>query len=232
VTDEFSSVIRVHAAAARGGVLGRTTVARVITDQQRRDRGLRTVAEILELAEAGTVVLDPNSVLIGKRVVLGKENVLYPGVVVECAEDAECVFGDRNTLLPGTYVSVQAGGSVVVGNDTRIGEGGARVVASGGVVTIGDAVRLSSGALVIAPAELGAGCQVLGQITAQDVVLAGGADLTHPDPDHRGAVLKGFGKARGLQVGVGEVVNGAGDFDDAPVERQRKYHPNAPRLGG
>jgi UDP-3-O-[3-hydroxymyristoyl] glucosamine N-acyltransferase len=121
--------------------------------------------------------------VIGTRVALGKENVLYPGVVVECAEDAECVFGDRNTLLPGTYVSVQAGGSVVVGNDTRIGEGGARVVASGGVVTIGDAVRLSSGALVIAPAELGAGCQVLGQITAQapvirvrmgqDVVLAG-----------------------------------------------------------
>jgi carbonic anhydrase/acetyltransferase-like protein (isoleucine patch superfamily) len=203
----------------------------VITDQQRRDRGLRTVAEILELAESGTVVLDPYSVLIGSRVVLGKENVLYPGVVIECAKGGECVFGDRNTLLPGTFMSVQDGGSVVIGNETRIGEGGARVVASGGKVIIEDSARLSSGALVIAPAEIGTGCQVLGQITAQDVVLAGGADFSHPDPDYRGAVLKGFGKARGLQVGVGEVVNGTGDFDDAPVERQRQYHPNAPRLG-
>ncbi|GAB3815941.1 hypothetical protein GCM10028799_17750 [Kribbella italica] len=42
--------------------------------------------------------------------------------------------------------------------------------------------------------------------------------------------LKGFGRARGVQVGVGEVVNGSGDFDDAPVERQRHYHPNAPHL--
>ncbi|MBB5838298.1 hypothetical protein HDA39_005032 [Kribbella italica] len=29
---------------------------------------------------------------------------------------------------------------------------------------------------------------------------------------------------------MGEVVNGSGDFDDAPVERQRHYHPNAPHL--
>ncbi|MEV6285501.1 hypothetical protein [Kribbella sp. NPDC051770] len=213
----------------------------MIADQQRRDRGLRTVAEVLALAEGGTVVLDPYSVLIGTRVLLGAENVLYPGVVIECAEGGTCELGDRNTLLPGTFVSVQAGGSVVVGNDTRIGEGGARLLAGAGdrpasdageseTLTIGDRARISSGALVVAPAEIGDGCQVLGQITAQDVVLAGGEDFTHPDPDHRGAVLKGFGKARGLQLGVGEVVNGAGDFDDAPIERQRRYHPNAPRL--
>ncbi|WP_344181789.1 hypothetical protein [Kribbella lupini] len=202
----------------------------MITDQQRRDRGLRTVAEILELAESGTVVLDPYSVLIGTAVVLGKENVLYPGVVIECAEDAECVLGDRNTLLPGTFIAVGPGGSVVIGDDGRIGEGGARIVAGGDEVSVGNRTRLSSGAVVVGPAELGDGCQILGQITAQDIVLAGGADHTHPDPDHRGAVLKGFGKARGVQLGVGEVVNGAGDFDDAPVERQRHYHPNAPHL--
>jgi hypothetical protein len=202
----------------------------VITDQQRRDRGLRTVDEILELAESGTVVLDPYSVLIGARVVLGKENVLYPGVVIECAADAKCVLGDRNTLLPGTFISAGPGGSVVIGNDSQIGEGGTRIIAAGDEASMGNGVRLSSGALVVAAAELGHGCQILGQVTAQDVVLAGGADHTHPDPDHRGAVLKGFGRARGVQLGVGEVVNGSGNFDDAPVERQRHYHPNAPQL--
>ncbi|GAB3815937.1 hypothetical protein [Kribbella italica] len=51
----------------------------MITDQQRRDRGLRTVAEILELAESGTVVLDPYSVLLGTGVALGKETSCTPG---------------------------------------------------------------------------------------------------------------------------------------------------------
>jgi hypothetical protein len=71
---------------------------------------------------------------------------------------------------------------------------------------------------------------VLGPITAQQVELSGGADGSHPDPDHRGAVLKGFGKARGLTLKTGEVVNGSGDFATAPIERQRSYHPDAPRL--
>ncbi len=71
---------------------------------------------------------------------------------------------------------------------------------------------------------------MLGQITAQQVALGAGEDFSYPDPDGRGAVLKGFGKARGLTLDPGEVINGTGDFADAPLERQRTYHPDSPRL--
>ena len=74
---------------------------------------------------------------------------------------------------------------------------------------------------------IGAGCQVIGAIRAQSVRLEGGQDWSHPDPDQRGAVLKGHGLARGLQLSAGEVVNGIGDFSQAPVERQATYHPRS-----
>ncbi|TDU90779.1 hypothetical protein EV138_4374 [Kribbella voronezhensis] len=204
----------------------------MIIDDQRTARGLRTVAELLELAEAGTIILDPYSVLVGTRVRLGDGNVLYPGVVIECDPESSCELGSGNTLLPGTFIAASGGGSIVIGDHNRIGEGGARLVAGqpGSRLTVGDRTRISSSPVIVAPADLGDGCQVLGQITAQQVQLSGGADWSHPDPDHRGAVLKGFGKARGLSVGVGEVVNGSGDFADASLERQRAYHPDAPRL--
>ncbi|WP_112249049.1 hypothetical protein [Kribbella monticola] len=204
----------------------------MIIDEQRTARGLRTVAELLELAEAGTIILDPYSVLLGTRVRLGEGNVLYPGVVIECDPDSSCELGSDNALLPGTFIAASGGGSIVIGDNNRIGEGGARIMAgtAGAQVRIGDRTRLSSSPVIVAPVELGDGCQVLGQITAQQVQLAGGAAYSHPDPDHRGAVLKGFGKARGLTLEVGEVVNGSGDFGTAPIERQRRYHPEAPSL--
>jgi NDP-sugar pyrophosphorylase family protein len=204
----------------------------MIIDDQRSARGLRTVSELLELAETGTIILDPYSVLLGTLVRLGDGNVLYPGVVIECDPDSECVLGSGNTLLPGTFIAASNGGSVVIGDNNRIGEGGARLMsgAAGKQLTVGHRTRISSSPVIVAPADLGDGCQVLGQITAQQVQLAGGADFSHPDPDHRGAVLKGFGKARALTVGVGEVINGSGDFATAPLERQRTYHPGAPSL--
>ena len=62
-------------------------------------------------------------------------------------------------------------------------------------------------------------------MSVRDVVLSGGGDFTHPDPDGRGAVLKGSGTARGLRLDRGDVINGIGDFAAFPVERQVKYHP-------
>jgi hypothetical protein len=205
----------------------------MIIDEQRSARGLRTVSELLELAEAGTIILDPYSVLLGTRVVLGTGNVLYPGVVIECDADSICSLGSGNTFLPGTFLAATNGGSIVIGDGNRIGEGGARLVAGSGQLTVGDRTRISSGPVIVAPADLGTGCQVLGNITVQQVHLAAGADHSHPDPDHRGSVLKGFGKARDLTLQRGEVVNGSGDFAAAPVERQRTYHlpprcPNPP----
>ncbi|MEV6595836.1 hypothetical protein AB0M36_03120 [Actinoplanes sp. NPDC051346] len=199
----------------------------MITDRQRVARGLHTVAEVLELAENGLVVLDPYSVLISTSARLGPGSVCYPGVVVECDAESTCVLGVDNVLLPGTYLVATGGGSVRLGDGNRIGEGGARLTSEhpDAPVRIGDRVRVNGGAAIAGPAWLGDGSQVLGAINAQRVTLAAGGDWTHPDPDARGGVLKGLGRARGIEVGLGEVVNGCGDFAAAPVERQLVYHP-------
>ena len=104
----------------------------MIIDEQRTARGLRTVSELLELAESGTIILDPYSVLLGTRVAFGTGNVLYPGVVIECYPDSSCSLGSGNTFLPGTFIAASGGGSIVIGNNNRIGEGGARLMAGGG----------------------------------------------------------------------------------------------------
>ena len=204
----------------------------MITGDQRKARGWRTVAEVLELAAGGTVVLDPYSLLIGVRVQLGEGNVCYPGVVIECDEDSECLLGSENTLLPGTFISATGGGAIHIGDSTRIGEGGARITAdrTGAPVEVGHRTRIVGGAALAGPAVLGDGSQVLGPINAQGFELAAGADWTYPDPDARGGVLKGFGRGRNVTVGTGEVINGQGNFGTSRIERQRAYHPNAPRL--
>lgn len=201
----------------------------MITDEQRRAAGLRTVDEVLALAETGTVVLDPYSVLVGVRVRLGTANVLYPGVLIQCDHDSDCILGEQNTLFPGVFVSATGGGSVVVGDGNQLGEGGARIGAGQpeAVVRIGDRTRISGGAFLTGPADVGDGSQILGAIDASRVRLEAGGDWTCPDPDERGAVLKGVGRAREIVLGPGEVLNGSGDFATAPVERQLAYHPRS-----
>jgi hypothetical protein len=50
-------------------------------DRLRRDKGYLTVGEVLALIEAGNVVLDPFSLLLGRHVRLGRGNVFYPTVL-------------------------------------------------------------------------------------------------------------------------------------------------------
>ena len=91
---------------------------------------------MLELAEAGTIILDPYSVLLGTRVRLGDGNVLYPGVVIECDPDSECSLGSGNTFLPGTFIAASGGGSITIGDNNRIGEGGAQLCTDGVAVLV------------------------------------------------------------------------------------------------
>ncbi|WP_405365759.1 hypothetical protein [Kitasatospora sp. NBC_00039] len=200
--------------------------------RMRRERGLLTPGELMDLADQGVVVLDPFSVIVSRRVRLHPGNVLYPGVVIECDEHSGCLLRRGNVLHGGTLITATGGGVIVIGARSEIGEGGARIKAAGtDSIELGDETWLGGGAEVTGSSRIGSGAQVLGQVSARSVVLAAGHPYGYPDPDGRGGVLKGFGRAQGVRVGVGEVVNGKGDFGDAPVERQRAYHPEAPRLG-
>jgi carbonic anhydrase/acetyltransferase-like protein (isoleucine patch superfamily) len=199
-------------------------------DQSRRVRGLLTPAELLALPDI--VVLDPFSVILSRQVSLGPGNLLYPGVVIECDEQSRCVIGRDNVFHVGTRILVSSGGSISIGDRSVVGEGGAQIKATTGdcEISIGDETRIMNGAELLGHSKVGSGCQILGPISARSVDLAAGAAYTHLDPDQRGAVLKGFGRAQGLRVGVGEVINGVGDFRSAPVERQRAHHPDAPSV--
>ncbi|MFC5663519.1 GNAT family N-acetyltransferase [Kitasatospora misakiensis] len=202
-------------------------------DRLRRERGLLTPAELLGLAERGITVLDPFSVIVSRRVELGPDNVLYPGVVVECDERSHCAVGPGNVLHGGTRITAADGGSITIGARSQIGDGGTRITAGAHErIDIGDEVRLSGGAEVTGDSLLGHGSQILGQISARSVELAAGHPHTFPDPDGRGGVLKGYGKVSGVLVGQGDVLPDVDlDMDERYIQRQRTYHAESPRLG-
>jgi hypothetical protein len=198
-------------------------------DDDRRGHGFRNLAETMELAETNTI-FDPFSTLIARDADIGSGNLFYPGVVVRL-DGGACVIGDKNMFWPSTIIIAARDGRIRIGDGCSFGPGGARVLAyhPGAELRIDDRVRVLNGAEIVDSCHLGIGSQVLGAISARAVDLGGGGDFTEPNPDRRGAVLKGFGLARGTRLSIGEVMNGEGDFTDAEIERQLAYHP---RSGG
>ena len=197
-------------------------------DDHRRALGLLTVDEALALGADGVRVLDPWSTLVSSGVVLGRGTVLYPGVVVQRDGDGVVEVGEDTVLYPGTFLLAAAGGSIRVGARCEVGPGGVQVKANqpGASIELGTGVRLLNGCELVGRCRLGDGAQVIGTIAAQSVELGGGlGGHGHPEPDERGAVLKGAGLARGLRLQRGDVVNLTPSFDGVPVERQSTYHP-------
>lgn len=193
-------------------------------DKNRLDQGFRSIAETLALAKTNAI-LDPYSTLIATNAEIGSGNVLYPGMVVR-VDGGACRIGDTNTFWPSTIILAAGGGRITIGDACAFGPGGARVIANhpDSDLWAFDWVRLLNGAEVLGSSHLGDGPQVLGAISAQGVGPASGDDFTGTDPDLRGGVLKGFGLARRIQLAVGEVMSGAGDFSQAAIERQIGYH--------
>jgi hypothetical protein len=191
-------------------------------DADRTRFGYRTIGELLRLADHN-VVFDPYSTLLAIDAEIGADNVFHPGVVI----NGSAHLGDGNTFHLGTHLLAEEGARIVVGDGGTFGPGGVQITVTGSGVEcrIGDRVRLRNGAEIVGACTLGTGTQVLGPISARSVHLAAGGDFTEPDPDLRGAVLKGFGRAQGIRLGVGEVINGLGDFAVARIERQLGYHP-------
>jgi hypothetical protein len=189
---------------------------------------LLTVAEILRLAEQGNRIPDPGSVLIGRRCRIGRGNLFYPGVLLQCGPAAVLAVGDGNCFWPGATLAVEAG-EIRIGDENQFGPGGfsASLDAGGGRILVGNGGRYRDGAGLFAGTEAGDGTQVLGPIQVQACRLGGGGGAAEPDPDRRGGVLKGCGRARGLTVGRGEVILGEGRFAPEMLTRQIVFHPQA-----
>ncbi|OCI31503.1 LbetaH domain-containing protein [Oerskovia enterophila] len=187
-------------------------------------------AGIDTLVASGVVVPAPDAVWVSPRARIAAGAVLHPTVVVSCDEASSVVVARDAVLHPGTRISATEGGSVRVGERTILGPGGCTLVADGDKLHVGPDGRYRM-ALLLAPGAYGDGCQVLGPIEARGCTLEGGEPGDSPDVASRGALLKGAGRAAGITLARGQVVNGAGDFRRAPVEEQTDYHPPRPTAG-
>jgi carbonic anhydrase/acetyltransferase-like protein (isoleucine patch superfamily) len=194
-------------------------------DRVRSSAGYLTVAETLGLADSGNVVLDPFSLLIGRGVHIGANNVFFPNVSLSCEHVGSIAIGNANTFHPGVSM-LATHGPIVIGNGNQFGEGGftAKANRSGAFIEIGDGGRYVGGAAVYGATRLGSGSQILGAISADDCSLAPGAPYTDPNPDARGAVLKGAGTARGLTIALGMTLAGNGVFNADDAKPQSFYH--------
>ena len=202
-------------------------------DDARRAAGFLTVRQVAALAPE-VRVLDPASVLIGVGVSVLPGVELYPSTTLETRHGGVITLAAGARLGPGPVTVVASASAVHIGEGAELGPGPVTIVADGSDVVIGGRARLTAGCLVEGPARIGSGAQVRGPVSLRDVELADGGDHREPDPDHRGGVVKGVGPVRGVRVGLGEVVVGgvahAGEASGRPrIERQRTYHPDAPR---
>jgi hypothetical protein len=196
-------------------------------DDHRRSLGYLTVAETVGLAGEGVCVLDPASTLVATNAVIAPGAVLYPTVVVRCDAASRVSIGGDTVLWPGTVLIAQQGGEITVGESCELGPGGVQLKANtaGSSIRLGRGARLLNGCEVVGVSSIGDGCQLLGAIAAQSVRLEGGRGYAWPEPDERGALLKGSGLARGITLARGQVMNLQPSFADTTVETQDSYHP-------
>lgn len=195
-------------------------------DGMRRNAGFLTLAETLALSESGNAVLDPFSTLISRHAEIGENNVIHPNVRLDCREGAALRVGSGNVLHSNTMMEATSG-TITVGDGNLFGEGVVAIKANapGAGIEIGDGGRYVGIVNVFGRVTLGSGSQILGTITLQGCTLAAGAPHSHPQPDARGAVLKGAGHARDIHLGQGLVIDGWGYFRAEDAVAQSTFHP-------
>ena len=200
------------------------------SDEHRDALGFLSVIATQALAGRGVRVLDPNSTLIARSAIVGSSTVIYPGVIISSDDLSLIRIGERCTLYPGCVLEARERGQILIGDDVELGPGGAtvRVAGSTQVIVLEDLVRASGNCELTGACELGRGAQILGPISARSVRLGGGlGGHRWPNPDERGAVLKGAGIADRITLAQGEVRSSRASFNDAVTERQSSYHTPA-----
>ncbi len=190
-------------------------------NQHRSTLGFLTLEEMLE---SDNIFLEPFSILISRHVVLGKNNTFYPSTVLQTLGQGSITLGDNNTFTPNGFFYVS--GTVTIGDNNFFGDGGVTArVSANETLSIGNNGRYINGVALTGNNTLGDGSQIIGPIRVQSCVLASGGDFTHPEPDERGAVLKGFGLARGITLQGGQVIDGRGTFAVTEIKPQSFFHP-------
>jgi acetyltransferase-like isoleucine patch superfamily enzyme len=199
-------------------------------DSMRRAMGFLSIEDTLNLAGGSIRMPDPASVLISPGVVLAEEVVLWPNVILEASNGGRLSIGAGTVLFPGVRI-LASGADVTVGSGVEIGEeGGFTVKAEAGArIEIGHEARLLGGGSLASSNRIGRGAQILGPIRCQNCRLGDGGSHRHPEPDERGAVLKGAGVARSIELAQGQVIQAFGLFAEGTVWSQSYFHPKGGR---
>jgi UDP-3-O-[3-hydroxymyristoyl] glucosamine N-acyltransferase len=195
-------------------------------DASRRALGFMSVAATAELSRSGVRVIDPFSTLVSPGVAIEPDAILYPNVILEQTRSGRIQIGSGTRLWPGTQVTA-CGGSIVIGPDAEIGEEGGFSFSAGRgeSIAVGGRARLTGGGRLSETCSIGAGAQILGRIDVRSCSLEGGGNHREPDPDRRGAVLKGSGQARNVALARGRVIQSFGLFSLADARWQSSFHP-------
>lgn len=199
-------------------------------DDARRALGFLGLSETAGLAGRGVLVPAPGAVLVSPGVQFAAGVVLWPGVVLSVDAASRIAVGAGTQLFGGTRIVAVGGGTIEIGEAAEIGEEGGFTIKAeaGATIRIGDRARLLGNGSMTLNNDVGDGAQVLGPIRLQACCLAGGGSWREPDPDARGAVLKGSGVARGIVLRRGEVIQAFGLFAGEPARRQTEFHPKQP----
>ncbi|MFC4173296.1 hypothetical protein ACFOYU_14710 [Microvirga sp. GCM10011540] len=203
---------------------------RLDPDAARRRLGFLALEETLALAQRGVLMPDPRSVLVSPGADLGEDVILWPNTILEVRGAGRIVVGAGTVLFPGSRILV-SDGEVRIGTGAEIGEEGGFTIKAeaGATVEIGREARLLGGGSLASTNHIGDGAQILGPIRCQNCRLGSGGSHRHPEPDERGAVLKGAGVARNLELPQGHVIQAFGLFSDGVVRRQSYFHPKPGR---
>jgi len=195
-------------------------------DAVRRSMGFLGLQETMALTQRQVLIPDPGSVLVSPGVTLGRNVILWPNVILQIPGDGRIIIGAGTILFPGTRI-VAPHGSVAIGVGAEIGEEGGFTIKAetGDRIEIGDGARLLGGGSLTRSNRIGRGAQILGPIRCQDCILGDGGTYRDPEPDERGAVLKGSGVARRINLPKGRVIQAFGLFAEAEVRPQSYFHP-------
>jgi hypothetical protein len=195
-------------------------------DRTRDRHGFLTLPEMLALEDSGNVVFDPFSTLIARGTVIGNDNVFHPHTRFDRRAGAALRIGSGNVFHSNTVIE-SGTNDLAIGDGNLFGDGVVcfKANAPGAAIAIGDSCRFGGIVNVFGKTTLGTGCQILGNINVYDCSLGAGQSYSHPMADERGAVLKGSGTAKGIDLPRGKVIDGWRLFRIEDAVPQSTFHP-------
>ncbi|WP_313134334.1 hypothetical protein [Anaerocolumna sp.] len=196
-----------------------------IMEKYRLENNFYTLSEMRVLCKDNTIY-DFFSVLISKNVTFGKNNIIYPGVIMEADMESNIAIGNHNVFFNNTHLEAKSSGEIIIGNCNNFMNGGISVRSNmpNSKITFSNNGRYDGRINIFGNCEFGEGSQIIGTINVYNCTLIGGGSYNEKDPDRRAGIIKGFGTAKNIVVNMGMVINGLGDFNKSALELQSNYH--------